>query len=189
MPTSVCHKTNTYFANMLHNLIDSLDQSNPVGWILDLRGNSGGNCWPMLAGIGPVLGEGKCGYFMELGGKTSGAWFYKNGKSGIGKNIITVVSRKPYKLKQKNPPVAVLTGKYTGSSGEVVTVAFRQRPNTRSFGSPTAGLSTGNQNYRLKDGAQIFLTTTVYADRTKETYGAQIKPDQEVQESPQGHLT
>lgn len=179
-------KTSTYFADMLQNLIDSLDQSNPVGWILDLRGNSGGNCWPMLAGIGPVLGEGKCGYFIELGGKTSGAWFYKKGKSGIGKNKITSVSRKPYKLQRKNPPVAVLTGKYTGSSGEVVTVAFRQRPNTRSFGSPTAGLSTGNQNFSLKDGAQIFLTTSVYADRTKETYGAQIKPDQEIQESKEG---
>jgi carboxyl-terminal processing protease len=179
-------RTNTYFADKLHDLIDSLDQFGPKGWILDLRNNSGGNCWPMLAGIGPVLGEGKCGYFMELGGKTSGAWFYKKGKSGIGKQRITRVSRKPYQLSQKNTPVAVLTGKNTASSGEVVTVAFRGRPNTRSFGNPTAGLSTGNQNYRLKDGAQIFLTTTVYTDRTKETYGAKIRPDVEVPEGTPG---
>ncbi|MCC7465114.1 MAG: hypothetical protein IT261_02535 [Saprospiraceae bacterium] len=179
-------KTNTFFADKLHDLIDSLDQFRPKGWILDLRNNSGGNCWPMLAGIGPVLGEGKCGYFMELGGKTSGAWFYKKGKSGIGKKRITKVSRKPYQLFQKNAPVAVLTGKNTASSGEVVTVAFRGRPNTRSFGAPTAGLSTGNQNFRLKDGAQLFLTTTVYADRTRETYGAKIKPDVELPEGTAG---
>ena len=179
-------QTNTYFADRLQDLIDSLDQFEPKGWILDLRNNSGGNCWPMLAGIGPVLGEGKCGYFMELGGKTSGAWFYKKGKSGIGKQRITKVSRKPYRLKQKNAPVAVLTGENTASSGEVVTVAFRGRPQTRSFGNPTAGLSTGNQNFRLKDGAQIFLTTTVYADRTKETYGAKIRPDSEVPEGSPG---
>lgn len=181
-------QTNIYFADRLQDLIDSLDQFEPKGWILDLRENTGGNCWPMLAGIGPVLGEGKCGYFMELGGKTSGAWFYKKGRSGIGKQKITKVSRKPYRLKQKNAPVAVLTGKNTASSGEVVTVAFRGRPQTRSFGNPTAGLSTGNQNFRLKDGAQIFLTTTVYADRTKETYGAKITPDVETPEVTDGSV-
>src|SRR5262249_15332217 len=28
-----------------------------TGWIVDLRGNSGGNMWPMVAGIGPLLGD------------------------------------------------------------------------------------------------------------------------------------
>lgn len=169
---------NTYFADQLQRLIDSLDRSAPQGWILDLRGNDGGNCWPMLAGIGPVLGEGTCGYFVTPGKKDSGRWFYRKGKSGIGKAAITKISRKPYKLRQKLPPVAVITGPRTASSGEVVTVAFRKRPNTRSFGEPTAGLSTGNENYALRDGAQIFLTTSVYADRTKEAYGSRIVPDE-----------
>lgn len=171
---------NTYFADQLHRLLEKLDSSNPRGWILDLRGNGGGNCWPMLAGIGPLLGEGVCGYFIEPGKKTSDAWFYKKGKSGIGKNTITKVSRKPYKLRQKLPPVAVLTGPKTASSGEVVTVAFRKRPNTRSFGEPTAGLSTGNQNFALRDGAQIFLTSSIYADRDKVAYGSKVVPDEAV---------
>jgi len=169
---------NTYFANQLHNLLDSLDRSRPQGWILDLRGNGGGNCWPMLAGIGPLLGEGVCGYFMVPGGEKPETWFYRKGASGIGKNAITKVSRKPYKLHQKRVPVAVLTGPRTGSSGEVVTVAFCKRPNTRSFGEPTAGLSTGNQNYPLRDGAQILLTTTIYADREGVLYGSKVVPDE-----------
>lgn len=171
---------NTYFADQLHNLLETLDQANPDGWILDLRGNSGGNCWPMLAGIGPVLGEGPCGYFLQAGGGKEAPWFYQNGKSGIGKSVITKLSRKPYKLRRSSVPVAVLTGPNTASSGEVVTVAFRSRPNTRSFGTPTAGLSTGNQNFRLADGAQIFLTSSVYADRNKVGYGVEITPDQVV---------
>jgi len=169
---------NTYFADQLQNLLDSLDRLRPHGWILDLRGNGGGNCWPMLAGIGPLLGEGVCGYFMVPGREKPESWFYLKGASGIGKNAITKVSRKPYKLRKKRAPVAVLTGPRTGSSGEVVTVAFRKRPNTRSFGEPTAGLSTGNQGYPLRDGAQILLTTTIYADREGVLYGSKVVPDE-----------
>lgn len=169
---------NTFFADQLHHLLDSLDRLGPQGWILDLRGNGGGNCWPMLAGIGPLLGEGACGYFLVPGGKDSDAWYYRDGKSGIGKEVLAQVSRKPYKMKQKRTPVAVLTGPRTASSGEVVAVAFRKRPHTRSFGEPTAGLSTGNQNFTLRDGAQILLTTSIYADREREVYGAQVMPDE-----------
>jgi len=46
------------FETRLHRIIAELDASHPAGWIVDLRGNVGGNMWPMLAGIGPVLGEG-----------------------------------------------------------------------------------------------------------------------------------
>ncbi|HNM27471.1 MAG TPA: hypothetical protein PKL15_18635, partial [Saprospiraceae bacterium] len=69
---------------------------------------------------------------------------------------------------------------------EVVTVAFRKRPNTRSFGAPTAGLSTGNANYLLRDGAQIFLTGSVYADRTMAAYGKKLMPDEAVSGSDGG---
>lgn len=169
---------NTWFADQLHNLLDSLDQMQPKGWILDLRGNGGGNCWPMLAGIGPLLGEGVCGYFIVPGEEKPATWLYRKGAAGIGKTVITKVGRKPYKLRQKQAPVAVLTGPRTGSSGEVVTVAFRKRPNTRSFGEPTAGLSTGNQSYPLRDGAQILLTTSIYADREGVLYGSKIVPDE-----------
>jgi C-terminal processing protease CtpA/Prc len=74
--------------------------------------------------------------------------------------------------------IAVLTGPNTGSSGEFVTVAFRGRPHTRSFGHPTAGLSTSNTPYPLPDGSMIFLTTDVAADRTGKRYGDKIAPDE-----------
>ena len=171
----------TYFADQLQNLLENLDRSKPIGWILDLRQNQGGNCWPMLAGIGPLLGEGACGFFMvpdQKGRPTP--WMYKRGKSGEGKSVATKISRKPYKFQQKFPPVAVLTGPQTASSGEVVTVAFRKRPNTRSFGEPTAGLSTANQDYALRDSAMILLTVSIYADRKKNLYGTQITPDEQI---------
>lgn len=86
----------------------------------------------MLAGIGLLLGEGVCGFFLDPSQKASSeGWFYRKGKSGEGKSTSTKITRKPYKFQQKFPPVAVLTGPNTASSGEVVTVAFRKRPNTK----------------------------------------------------------
>lgn len=181
--SSGSEEASTYFADQLQNLIETLARSKPHGWILDLRGNTGGNCWPMLAGIGPLLGDGTCGHFVMPGKETTEPWMYAKGVAGIGKNAITQVSRKPVKLGKKLPNVAVLTGPRTASSGEVVTVAFRKRPNTRSFGEPTAGLSTGNQNFHLLDGSQIFLTTSIYADREKQRYGSKILPDEQVAQS------
>lgn len=172
-------KANTIFADQAQALIKELDAQQPKAWILDLRENTGGNCWPMLAGIGPLLGEGLCGYFVSPGQQPV-AWAYKNGASYQGNQAITKTSRKGYRLKQKHPKLAVLTGPQTGSSGEVVTIAFRGRHNCRSFGQPTYGVSTGNENFTLRDGAQIFLTSSVYADRNMNQYGKKITPDETI---------
>jgi C-terminal processing protease CtpA/Prc len=56
----------TSFATTLQQTIRTKDTSvDVVGWIVDLRGNSGGNMWPMVAGIGPILGEGIIGHFVN----------------------------------------------------------------------------------------------------------------------------
>ncbi len=44
------------FANGIQSVIRAADHDSLVGWIVDLRGNGGGNMWPMIAGVGPVLG-------------------------------------------------------------------------------------------------------------------------------------
>jgi C-terminal processing protease CtpA/Prc len=79
-----------------------------------------------------------------------------------------------------SPRVAVLTDNLVASSGEAVVVSFRGRPNTRSFGSATCGLSTANSGFRLSDGATLQLTTASMADRTRVNYGVSIAPDEAV---------
>ena len=64
------------FASTIDGIILDLGKQRPCGWIVDLRSNTGGNMWPMLAGIGPVLGEGKVGGFIFPNGKEV-SWFYK----------------------------------------------------------------------------------------------------------------
>jgi len=165
------------YADSLQNKIKSIDNKNLKGWILDLRENTGGNCWPMLTGIGPLLGNGICGYFVDRK-RNKSSWFYNNGESGTNEFVITKVSNQPYELYDKTKPIAILTGYKTGSSGEVVVTAFHNKENTRFFGEKTAGLSTGNQNFNLNDGSMILLTTSIYADRKGIIFGAEIEPDE-----------
>jgi Peptidase family S41 len=185
-------KEQVIFADSLHRLIKKLDEveilshnESPTktglrGWIVDLRENTGGNCWPMLAGIGPILGEGVAGYFAspDLNKKEFNyeLWGYEHGFSVSEKGVKMVEVTKPYKVK-KELPVAVLIGEKTGSSGEVIVTSFKNHPRARLFGEPTGGFSTANWIYNLSDNATIELTTSVYADRKKVHYGKKIEPD------------
>ncbi len=174
----------TYFADTLQGLVRAVDRPGLKGWVLDLRENRGGNCWPMLAGIGPVLGSGICGYFGADQDRSD--WSYREGRSLADDTEQCSISRSPYKLLAPDPRVAVITGPFTASSGEVVAVAFRGRAGTRSFGSPTAGYSTSNTQFELSDGALLFLATSVYVDRSLNAYGGELQPDEEVPESKEG---
>jgi hypothetical protein len=71
-----------------------------------------------------------------------------------------------------------LTDNSVASSGEATVIAFRRRPDTRSFGAATRGLSTANKGFDLSDGATLALTTSVMADRTRTKYGDSIPPDE-----------
>lgn len=176
------------FADSLQRLIALLDSPETSGWILDLRTNSGGNCWPMLAGIGPLLGEGTCGYFIEPTGENGVPWSYQDGMSYMGGGGQLSISEdlEPYELLNPRPKIAVLTGGRTMSSGEVMTVAFKGKSNTQSFGQPTGGYSTTNTNFNMPDGAIVILTVSVYADRNKQVFGDSIAPDVFVAESDKG---
>jgi hypothetical protein len=166
------------FANAIQGAIASADRDGLAGWIVDVRGNGGGNMWPMIAGVGPILGEGRAGYFIDPVG-TESWWEYRVGASWNDGSLMQRVDT-PYRLRHESPKVAVLIDSGTASSGEAVVIAFQRRPGTRSFGTATCGLSTANEQYTLSDGASLFLTVAVMADRTKFAYGGQIAPDEEV---------
>ncbi len=146
------------------------------GWLVDLRGNMGGNMWPMLVGAGPVLGEDTLGYFFDSN-NTSTAWRYEKGRALLDGDI-QAGTAKYYTLKSANPVVAVLTDTLTASSGEAVAVAFKARKHTRSFGAGTCGVSTSRSRFYLSDGSVILLTTAVFADRRLVRYGHSLAPDE-----------
>jgi carboxyl-terminal processing protease len=138
------------------------------GWVVDLRPNTGGNMWPMLAALKPFLGNAPLGTFESPTG-SSPPWVAGQSVGVEPPKALTGL---------ESAWVAVLTGPNTASSGEAVTIAFKGREHTRSFGLPTNGLSTANETFPLPDGAMILLTTAIEVDRTGKRYGGQIDPDE-----------
>ena len=166
----------TAYADTLHKHFTSLYQQYKVEkWIIDLRDNSGGNMWPMLAGLGPLYDNNKLGEFRGL--SKSIPWYYRDGSSLIENEAITTVSDTSHVPNFNNSPVAVLIGSNTASSGEAVAISFIGRPDTKIFGAPTAGKSTANDDFELADGAAIYLTSLVMSDREGTMYGSKIVPD------------
>ena len=164
------------FSKEIQEQIKGQDNANIVGWIVDLRSNGGGNMWPMLAGTGPVLGDGISGYFIDADGVEEG-WGYKDG-AALSVGVVVANVTDPYELIVPNPKVAVLLDNGVASSGEVMAISFIGRGNTKSFGSPTCGLSTSNSMFILAGGHTLYLTTGYLADRNKNKFGIPIVPDQ-----------
>lgn len=166
----------TAFAQGIQDAIRAADRDGLVGWIVDLRGNLGGNMWPMVAGVGPLVGEGTLGYFVDPDGSRK-TWSYAQGASRLDGQVLEAVPA-PYTLRRPAPKIAVLVDNAVASSGEATFISFVGRPNTRSFGVPTCGASTANAPFFLSDGAGLNLTVSTMADRTGKAYGAAVVPDE-----------
>lgn len=169
------------FVGDLRSRIQSMAKAGACRWIVDLRRNTGGNMFPMLDGLVPLLGEGTLGYFVGRDAKT--AWTVKDGHTLPGGDAeMRVRSPSAFLVDEGRAAVAVLTGPRTASSGEAVAVSFRGRPDTRSFGQPTAGQSSGNRGVRMSDGAMLLIMTSLFADRNGVVHGNEIAPDEPVAE-------
>ncbi len=171
------------FASNLRKFIVAAQSRRVVGWILDLRDNSGGNMWPMLVGAGPLNTVGAQGFFNYS--NVSIPWYYERGEAGV---VNTGGKHANFKVSDSIPdfgdalPMAVLINGRTASSGEAVAISFHGRPRTRFFGKHTAGLSTGNETIKLSDGATLYLTTTVESDRNKKVFLNGLDPDEVVEQ-------
>lgn len=170
------------YAKSLQQKIAQTLKTSPSGWIVDLRGNTGGNMWPMIVGVGPLLGEGTLGYFQYP--QIAIPWFYAHGQSGVENTKGRLTN---FKIQQSiadcsSPPVAVLIDQSTASSGEALTISFRGRPNTILIGQRTRGLSTNNETIKMADGAVLYLTTSGEADRNHVLYESGIAPDLTVEQ-------
>jgi C-terminal processing protease CtpA/Prc len=157
------------FAAKIQSLIKFTDTNVVNGWVVDLRENRGGNMHPMIAGLGPLTGEGTLGYFVYKTG--SYPWSYQNG------TCAPVKVAHPYIIKYKQSKIAVLIGKRTASSGEMTAISFIGKNNTKLFGQPSAGYTTGNSGFKLSDGSVLYLATCFTADRSGKKYAGRILPD------------
>ncbi|MDO5076210.1 S41 family peptidase [Corynebacterium sp.] len=140
------------------------------GVIVDLRGNTGGDMGPMIAGLSSLLPDGTV---MSFKGKEIQDVVVSGSSVSGGGTPITVADSGKF-----SGPVAVLTDHRTASSGEAALLSFRGLDNARSFGEPTAGYPSGNIVIDMPDGAAILLTTSSDVARTGEEFAEDpIAPD------------
>lgn len=147
-------------------------------WIVDLTQNQGGNMWPMLAGIGPLLGDGKLGSFNAINGEEISFWYYKDGKAyeSEGDSIRYSVQTHEIIDNLAIDKIAILQSENTASSGEAVLVSFLGKKNIKTFGRKTATYSTSNKEFELPDSSLLWVTTSIFTDRKSNSYPNGIVP-------------
>lgn len=164
--------------------IRRMDSVGVQGWVIDLRENNGGNMYPMIAALSPLLPEGPVLSSRQRNGDVSsieinnGSCIVKTKKFA---NTFFKPSQ-PYAIKNPALPVAVLVGGKTGSSGEITSIALRSCANVRFFGDPTAGVPTGNRVFILPDKAMLYIVSGIFSDNQGKMYYGKIPPDQTLPE-------
>lgn len=162
------------FADSLQRAVLGLHAQRPIGWLIDLRSNTGGNMYPALAGLGPLLGCGDLGWDALPDGTRQAWWYCLDAGHPEGASHIKLV-RSPVVLPDTLPAV-VLIGPRTGSGGEALAMSFIGRPRTRLFGARTAGFATGNRMCFLADSAILNITNSLMTDRTGGVHPVGIDP-------------
>ncbi len=165
------------YAAALRAVVLSLNEHRPAAWIIDLRFNGGGNIWPMLVGLQPLLGDGVVTTSIDSAGHIArvicdGNAVWLNQGSGPIEQLRIDVAKFP-QISAKR--VAILTGPWTMSSGELLALAFHGQ--ARYFGTPTAGITTVTDYFPLSDGSILNLPISHMADRNGWAPRGAIRPD------------
>lgn len=157
------------YVNTFYLKVAKLQQRKPKGWIIDLRDNEGGMFYPMYAAISPFLDHTRVIGMKDRAGKV--LYFgYKNGKLYENNKVMHHFSINKLRLKALKEPISILINKGTASSGEFAAIAFAGQQNVSFIGENTAGLTSGNQEHKLADGAFIALTEGNTIDRLQNEY-------------------
>lgn len=141
------------------------------GVCIDLRGNHGGNMYPMIAAVHRFLPDD---IFLKFKMRRRFQSVMPINKEFVAK--IVGIDIEP----RINCPVAILTDEATASSGEAVLLSFRGLDNARVFGSPTAGYASANESIIFYNGSILALTVSCDIARTGEIFCEDpIAPDVE----------
>ena len=174
LPAVAAGSSGASYAQAAHDLMRAIDLRPVTGWIVDVRRNTGGNPWPMLAAIGGILGPGVLGGMATSQG--SAAWVYHDGSILVGDAPMLVLDD-PF-AGEPGLPIAVLTSDVTASAAEARVLACRGRANCRMFGARSAGLTTTTVSMCMRDSALMIVADGWMCDRFGIAYPDGVHPDE-----------
>ncbi len=165
----------------LRDVVCDLAPGVRLGWIVDLRVNEGGNVYPMLSGLGDLLGDGIVARTIEADGSVSFDWSIRDGILHLGTFATTTVERRCTDA-TRHGKIAVLIGPATLSSGQLTAIAFAGWDRARLFGDPSGdGYATGNQYYPIAPDLALNLSVSYFADRSGFVHRGIVLPDEDIE--------
>lgn len=159
----------------IKNAISKINDKHIKGWIIDLRVNTGGNMYPMIAGLSEFIGEGRVGGFITPTNQPDGDWIIKDGTFYVDSVKVSPVKYKGYPIK-KNVPLAILIGSNTASSGEMTAITTIGRDKSILIGEPSSGYTTSNLGFKLNEYSGLNLAVDYASDRNGKVYPKNISP-------------
>ena len=154
----------------INNIKKFINNKKLKGLIIDFRKHHGGNMHPLIKAFDKFFNN-----------TTLFAW----SKRKIKKTDNNWVNMKNYKLEWDKPflkndintniPIAIIIGKNTFSSGEIVASCFINSKNVKFFGSNSGGGLSINKGYDI-DGYQLQLTVELQTNKDGK-FQEYIEPD------------
>jgi carboxyl-terminal processing protease len=157
------------------------------GWIIDLRGNTGGSVPIMVHPLLPFFPEGRL--FGFEGGSGEESWILREGDRLVTDNGIQygpMVDTPLPELPNPDAPIAVLISDDTGSAGEYTLLTLMGRETTRTFGQSTGGYTTGNAGFTMLDGSMLALAGAAAMDVHGNVYTGKVEPDERIMSQSRG---
>lgn len=164
----------------IKDAIAKVNNTHIKGWIIDLRINSSGNMYPMIAGLSDLIGKDeRVGGFITSKGEPDGNWIINEGSFHVDSVRVSTVNYSGYPVKE-NVPIAVLIGGATASSGEMTAISIIGRENSILIGEDSAGYTTTNQGYELNEYSGLTLAVAYAVDRNGVPYPDKLTPQIEI---------
>ncbi len=139
----------TGVSGQLRRTLDRLLQQEPVGWVLDLRGNPGGTLEGAVSVTSQFISDGVVLYEQRRDGDRQE--IRRRGDS----NVIA-------------GPMAVLVDKGSASASEIVAAALRDNGRATLIGETTFGKGLVQIIHRLSDGSALRLTIARWLTPTQD---------------------
>jgi carboxyl-terminal processing protease len=174
-----------WWSDSLQTLMTKIQNPDIKGWVIDLRGNKGGDFTPIITSIYPFFGDTTV---FTLKDRSNNLKTYKYSSGFFANESGTKITKLlPYKkglVNAKKCPVAVLIDNKSASSAEMVAIAFKGRAKTTFFGEPTAGLTIFTDGFTLSDKAYITVAIGKFYDTKGISYEHSINPDVFIKQEP-----
>lgn len=133
-------------------IFNALDKENPKGWVIDLRGNTGGYIEHYVAAISPLLSKFIISGINKKTDQT--LTIESDGNTFIMEYVdeLLVKNELPYFSEVKNKSnINILVNEDSASAAEIIAVLLRINLGAKIYGTPTTGVISSVESVKYKN--------------------------------------